>query len=833
MKSGYFLNRIVIEGFRGINNEGAPLDLHFQPDTVNSIFAVNGIGKSSIFEALEYAIRGRIRKLAVLHSREQANEYYINHFHSKKISTIGLEFTPTGGGETVRIQVTTNSKGERSVTNLSGVSNPQVFLDSLKEDFVLLDGRTFNEFIEDKPLNRARNFSSLLGLQSYSKCSQALQTVSRTTSMNSDLGSAELSKKVNILHDEIDTVIKEIRSTYKLVVDKPLDDIGKLDQMCGNVVSVLSDVESLRDILNDRRIEDVDFEQVKLEIDSKSMDEKQSLYRETRTRLDKLNKLVTNKLDKVKDEQKQIHESLNHIEGLLSKTMGDGFKQLFESARNVFAQEDWTDDAKCPLCKSSLVFSIQDLIARELEQYSKMIAELNQIHHKWMDSNWRKQISEYELSKELQVKQEDYCVLHFDSKFENGKFSQDDLVHAQNWTEELDKMAVEALATTQAMVQELEREMPTSYISIVNKILHAQKFKEATLRFRHKSSEVAVAMERLSIRNKWANFVSMATDLFSDAEESLSTARLHGIAAEFKFHFQEIMKVKNVSPNLQRVEGHEELLVRLENFHGKSNLSASSILSESYRNAVAISIFLAAALKHSGVPRFVVMDDVTSSFDSGHQLYLLELIRKRLQQPNNPDGLQFIILSHDGSLKKYFDSLDGAGNWSHMTLVRKGPNGMVWGNNESEGRIKKKLESLFDAGEISDAGTHIRLYLEFKLMQIIRKVNIPVPLNFSSSEDFRTISRCFQAIESSILLHRDAGNLALDDERLNDVGVFPVPIQIGNFLSHYESGSAASLSESFLRGVIESVDEFADCFMYSDVHDKSSRRWYKSLAKKR
>ncbi|MGB2589636.1 MAG: AAA family ATPase [Candidatus Acidiferrum sp.] len=52
----YFLRRIQIEGFRGINNENDPLDVKLNPDAVNSVFAANGLGKSSLFEALSYAI---------------------------------------------------------------------------------------------------------------------------------------------------------------------------------------------------------------------------------------------------------------------------------------------------------------------------------------------------------------------------------------------------------------------------------------------------------------------------------------------------------------------------------------------------------------------------------------------------------------------------------------------------------------------------------------------------------------------------------------------------------------------------------------------------------
>jgi DNA repair exonuclease SbcCD ATPase subunit len=55
----YFLTRVKVEGFRGINNEKQPLELRFKPEAVNSVFAVNSTGKSSIFEALCYAIRGK------------------------------------------------------------------------------------------------------------------------------------------------------------------------------------------------------------------------------------------------------------------------------------------------------------------------------------------------------------------------------------------------------------------------------------------------------------------------------------------------------------------------------------------------------------------------------------------------------------------------------------------------------------------------------------------------------------------------------------------------------------------------------------------------------
>ena len=69
----YFLGSLTIEGFRGINNDGDPLVLKFKADAVNSIHAPNGVGKSSIFEAIHFAIYGTVPRLKALQEAEQGN----------------------------------------------------------------------------------------------------------------------------------------------------------------------------------------------------------------------------------------------------------------------------------------------------------------------------------------------------------------------------------------------------------------------------------------------------------------------------------------------------------------------------------------------------------------------------------------------------------------------------------------------------------------------------------------------------------------------------------------------------------------------------------------
>jgi DNA repair exonuclease SbcCD ATPase subunit len=119
--SGWLLDSVEIEGFRGINNEGDPLVLQFAHEAVNSVSAPNGVGKSSIFDALTFALRKALPKLDDLPATENGGEYYLNRFHSKDFGTIRLTICPVGGGAPVPITVTRDASGVRTASAPAGI----------------------------------------------------------------------------------------------------------------------------------------------------------------------------------------------------------------------------------------------------------------------------------------------------------------------------------------------------------------------------------------------------------------------------------------------------------------------------------------------------------------------------------------------------------------------------------------------------------------------------------------------------------------------------------------------------------------------------------------
>jgi len=829
----YFLTRLTIEGFRGINNEDTPLDIRFKSDSVNSVFAVNGIGKSSIFEALYYAIFGTIPKLDALQKQEQPQNYYCNRFHSQNTSVIDLEFLPDDGGNVVIICVQRDGAGNRTVTSPSGHADPEGFLSTLKEAFSLLDYRTFARFIEESPLERGRTFSALLGLSEYSDRRQALQAVSDTRSLNSDLDIKVLRANIKSAQQAAAQAIANLRSSYEKVTGKPVEDIEKLDIFADEIAKALAGVELLKSNIEGKSLHEIDFDEIKTAIMTAEGGEKRRNLEQVIQDISKIEELAVHDLSAIKTEQKKLETLINERDTLLAVTRGDLFKRLYESAQTVIEKGVWTESDQCPLCESDLESPIGSHIESQLSQYNAAAAKAVELNESWEDSFWKSCLSAYEEAKPLAIEAQKRKLNVLDAKFSSGEIMEDDLTDAVKWTADLVVLAPTQLQSLNDQKTKLESELPASLVQLTEQVEYARQFKDALTQFRDKQSEEAALQSRLDIRERWQDFISSAAGLFSAAEAVISKNRIADIDAEYKSMFHDIMQVGDVVPDLQRSNDREDLHVELSEFHGQHKLSARALLSESYRNALAISVFLAAAQKHTGVPRFVVLDDVTSSFDAGHQFFLMELIRTKLQYPQNANGLQFIILSHDGLLEKYFDRLGGNSGWHHNKLQGSPPMGAVLNQMQGADRLKTTISTLLSAGQISQAEPLIRQYLEYKLQQIIRRVDIPVPIDFAIKDTNRMVGNCLDAIKEAVDLRDNAGTLILDPQQKQDFDSAHVPSIIGNWVSHYETGSGSSLSAPVLSGVIASIDALAECFRFDDNSGGNTvRKWYRSLSRR-
>ena len=832
--SRYFLTTVKIEGFRGINNEDDPLEIKLRPDAVNSIFAANGLGKSSLFEALTYAITGAVPKLDRMVAAESAKEYYANQFHSKRRAEIVLTLRPDDGGTDVTVKIVRETNGNRVVSSPSGYANPKELLAALDDETVLLDNHTFIKFLLDSPLDRGKSFSALLGLSKLAEVRQGLSAVSDTLSFNNDSGSKVLDAEVALSKVALAQSILGLKQDYLGLIGKQLIEPISPVTIGADTTQALAGVPLLKDQCYGQLLSAIDFDKLSTTIKTAEKSEDQERLTAAIAEIAVLEALAPDPGEAA--ERAELKGLCKTKQQALAATKGTSFHELYTAVQQVFDDGSWTHDALCPACESTPQESPYAIATRQLRHYQLVDETETKIKDSWDAAMWptRLQKLEAKLVKPADAGTNQHAKLHglltagqateLDVDTGIARLQLMELARGTRWSE---------LETEKAALQ---GSLPPSLVHLIEQVERAKRIKDSLQSAIKLTAAIAAAQNKLTERKRWKTFIDAACATFETAEAGLSERLIKAMTAQYKGMYATIAGSVPIVPSLEQKKDSIDLHLKLEQFFTLKNTGATPLLSESYRNAIAISLFLSAALQRKPAARFIILDDVTSSFDAGHQFALMEVLRTQVGLPLNIDGLQVVILSHDGLLEKYFDKYGNSKEWHHQHLQGLPPFGSMMMQASGAERLKTSAEAFLKAGQIKQAEPLIRQHLEFRLLQIISRVSVPVSLDFAIKDNMKMVGNALEAIKDGVELYKAAGRLVLNVNQQAALGNMIIPGIIANWVSHYETGSGSSLDAYVLLDVLKTCDDFADSFKYDcsckQQPGKKIRRYYKSLASK-
>ena len=828
--SRYFLSSASIEGFRGINNDGDPLVLKFKHDAVNSVHAPNGVGKSSIFEALHFALHGTVPRLEGMQDAEQGASYIVNKFHPAQQATVALVFKSDDGTPDVSIAVTRTAAGGRVVTSPSGHADPDSFLADLCEDFVLVDYPRFASLVDCSALERGRSFASLVGMSRYSQLRQALDGAKNTRNINSDLGLSTLDTEVTAENRALGAVEQRILAAYQEVTGAAGGQMTDTAALKAQVTGGLAGIALFTPLLADASVMDLDFDAAERIVDQ----EEGGAARKT---LDGLNAAVTT-LGGLQVSAAELAE----IDALVTaaKARDDAMRKvgaaslhaLLKDALAVVNSADWHDPKVCPVCEKAGDGPLQDQLEAKIALYDEADQLDAELKRQVQSAGSIGKLRQLEEQARLGVAEADRIAPVLTLAARQSSVSTADLERAKDALGALEAKRVDVLAAVNTEIVTLQASLPPSLIAVTRTLGQAKQFRDAMNEYERTLPALAAKRAKLAKLNRWKTFITNIAGQFASAESALANARITDIQASCQELFGHLVRGgPDVRPTLNRAQNTEQVDLKLADFFGLPNQSARALLSESYRNAVAASIFMAAATRHQGVPRFMVLDDVTSSFDAGHQFSLMDTIRTKLRfgaANGLPGGLQFIILSHDTSLEKYFDRLNGTTEWNHQKLQGMPPRGRLMIAAQQADRLKAQAEHYLNAGQIDIGEPFVRQYLEYKLGQIITRLEIPVPPDYATRGDKRTLSTYVDAITAAVALSKAAQRCVLSAQQITDLQNHHLPSIMANYVSHYETGAGNPFNAYALLGVLQSVDALADCFCWTDPAD-NQRKYYRRL----
>lgn len=828
--SRYFLASAAIEGFRGINNDGDPLVLKFKHDAVNSVHAPNGVGKSSIFEALHFALHGTVPRLEGMQDAEQGASYIVNKFHPAQQATVALVFKSDDGTPDVSITVTRTAAGGRVVTSPSGHADPDSFLADLCEDFVLVDYPRFASLVDCSALERGRSFASLVGMSRYSQLRQALDGAKNTRNINGDLGLSTLDTEVTAENRALGVVEQRILAAHQEVTGVAGGQMADTAALKAQVTAGLAGIALFTPLLANASVMDFDFDAAEKIVDQ----EEGGAARKT---LDGLNTAVTT-LGGLQVSAAELAE----IDALVTaaKARDDAMRNvgaaslyaLLKSALSVVNSADWHDPKVCPVCEKAGDGPLQDQLEAKIALYDEADQLDAELKRQVQSAGCVGKLRQLEEQARLGVVDADRIAPVLTLAARQSSVSTADLERAKDALGALEAKRVDVLTAINAEIATLQAGLPPSLVAVTRTLGQAKQFRDAMNEYERTLPALAAKRAKLAKLNRWKTFITNVAGQFATAESALANARITDIQASCQELFGHLVRGgPDVRPTLNRAQNTEQVDLKLADFFGLPNQSARALLSESYRNAVAACIFMAAATRQQGVPRFMVLDDVTSSFDAGHQFSLMDTIRTKLRfgaANGLPGGLQFIILSHDTSLEKYFDRLNGTTEWNHQKLQGMPPRGRLMIATQQADRLKAQAEQYLNAGQIDIGEPFVRQYLEYKLGQIITRLEVPVPPDYATRGDKRTLSTYVDAITAAVALYQAAGRCVLSAQQVADLQNHHMPSIMANYVSHYETGAGNPFNAYALLGVLQSVDALADCFCWTDPAN-NQRKYYRRL----
>lgn len=816
--TGWLLEGVSIEGFRGINNEGKPLELKFKTDKVNSLSAVNGVGKSSVYDAIRYAISGKLNWLDNLPASERDIDYYLNRFNSTKQATIKLSLLAEPTGHKCEIIVTRDASGKRTATATPPWDADDI-LRSLDREFVLLDGPTFLNFITAKPLDRGRTFAGLLGLSDYNTLRQTMSGLSNTRAFGNhfDLNAHAATRA----HE--DKTIADARTAigndYLILTGKPLT-TTKAAEAIEHCHEGLAQISLLADLCKDKTFYEIDIDAclnaAKAAEGGPKRDRLQACISE-RADLTKRN------VDAPDETRRAVLEVLSAArEDVASKTAGDVMLNLFQAGIKAIELPEWQSLNQCPLCESQTPHDLKIHVTDKLANFTALDVATQAIIVEWNQAGWADLSKLEEL---LEPTSDQRILAKHEAKAKTGILTKDEATALIGWVGELKSRAAAKESQLSAEQQDLEKDLPASTVELTKKIEAARRLQENWRKLGEATRKLKVEADYDATITTIKKFLDTASADFASAEAQLSKDRLTAVEPVFQQNFAR-MSFPGVIPAVTKRAASEDLQIRLNEFHGLQDLSPQAVLSESFRNAFAISLYLAAASLYGGMPKFIVLDDVTSSFDAGHQLYLVELLRTTLARPANANGLQVILLSHDTMLEKLFNKHTTSGFWSHQRLEGV-PQLAVHPQTGAVNKVKDQTIAMLQAGQVDFAKEGVRQYLEYRLSDLISRLRIPVPVDVAFNDSKHLASEFLSAIDAAVKLNQAANKLILDPAQLTGLNTNMVTI-VGNFLSHWGTGQTLSFTGASLLGVMQAIDAYCDCFTFEPTPG-APRVFYKNL----
>jgi recombinational DNA repair ATPase RecF len=713
------IKNITITGIRGIR-ESIVLPLN---EKSVLLYGENGTGKSSISDAIEWFFTDKVSHLSG--SEIDLKEALRNSFQEESdTSSISISFNRTV------IDTTKNLFIKRGKFNSETSNSSPDFLNyysTSQSENLLLRYQFLRDFIDQTKGEKLTYLSNIIGFSEVTKIKDVLRK--SFNSLKSEIKTQNFEAQIN---NEKQTLIVKIGAA----VSQEHNLFEKINEI----------IEPLKTGISVNSIEDIDkvLNYIKKPANTKQLTELQFLENTNNTL-----STLKGEISFIDEEYQKYFSEFNKIAADIQSIMQTFLAELLKSGESVITRKFHTEES-CPLCLQQksleeLKTEIQSRL-KEIEESSKKkvafdtakksvadIAAERLKRFELITNNVLLDEQENEIIKKaltnLSYKITAYQKAANEKVTSGNKLPINSILSLKEDDFKIQNHITKKIETIQAAIKnDKSTELYANISAAKDAFLKIKQFERNKSKLEHQKNSLELIYNEFVKRQKEGleSFINTFSSYINDFYQYMNPGE--------QFHEIRIVTI-----------GEDDELngITIEYKYGNEWVSPpQKYFSESHLNCFGISFFLASVIAFNNENKFIVLDDVISSFDSTHRKRFADLLFEKFAD------YQFIVLTHELEWFSYVRQLAKRKGWIIEEIKWTETKGAHL--EEKPNDIKELIERELANSSVETLGNPIRKYLEAKLKDICLNLDVKVSFRLNDVNEKRMPDELLNELKSKI-----------------------------------------------------------------------------------
>jgi len=794
-----YLESIEVEGLRGLREFKYTLE----KGKVLLVYGLNGTGKSSLLQALKFAITGKLPPVsAVENSIPQV--YRHKALGKEQPASVSVDFSIGSQRYWIKREIDYHGKIQ---TSYSDAEVPGI-CQSTANTFCFLTKNEFASMIDNVERDSWKRLSPFLGHEDISKLREGLRALSNSLKKDLAISTLEYTAKKEMANflatkNEFDSLLNNagLAECNFAIVRKELLEL----------VPDLPDCNSYADLPWDYLEETLPGSDRIKEITS----ELQALAEE----------VAVTKITNLQPQELNTLESLNKLNDDLQLSHDLLHSQFLSSAKSAI---EGLNATKCPLCgmqpnswdqvRTGLRVRIDNLsrVAGEYTRAKGCLESYNSAVNLVLD-NITEWTQNGPVRQELVTLQQrlrafsDFIKLALSriNSIPPRGLTKDEISCVEQTWGQAQEVYLAYNKSVKAIKLKLEREqgdiVKTPELQRFNRL---RRLAQSHIQFEEAAENANEGSKRLTIANDVIEKIQSFYGLVDDAETELNAQLLIELKGDVRRVFQTITDQVQLAPDIgvKTERGIRQAEIVITDFHGLGPVKARDYLSEANRNTLGLSIYFSGLLNRSPLLRTLVLDDITHASDNIHRRGLASFIVKELAE-----RFQLIILTHDKNWHDRIASILPQGQVNSVKVIDWSPDGLTYQTDRWNTLLDKAADKL--SKHDYSGGNVLRQALEKFMDEICERLRIEFPYRQSPSQISLNEKR--ERLDKAIKGAWKSGT-GIIDPNTPAIRLLLNSQQITNLASHY--GSFESWEYPDLKDALEDIKELLQVFVCKNLY---------------